>query len=171
MQFERDFIELVDFDLHRSSRVHYIPHQAVWKDSDTTPVRVVFDCSAELSKSSPSLNECLLKGSPDINDMGSILLRARVDPFACTADLEKAFLMVGLNETDRDCCRFFWPQNPFDKNSKMLVYRFKVVLFGSVSSQFLLNSTLNHHLDKYSVETSHKIKRNLYVDNTLATFK
>ena len=46
--------------------VHYIPHHAVEKDSPTTPIRVVFDCSYRQSFGYPCLNDCLLIGSPCI---------------------------------------------------------------------------------------------------------
>jgi len=38
---------------------HYIPHRPVKKDSDTTPIRIVYDCSCKQSPQYPSLNDCL----------------------------------------------------------------------------------------------------------------
>ena len=45
------------------------------------------------------------------------------------------------------------------------MYRFRVVLFGSTENQFLLSSTIKHHLKKYNNETSTSICRNIYVDD------
>ena len=87
-----------------------------------------------------------------------------------TSDISKAFLMVGLNEEDRDCCRFFWPEDPFNPRSKILVYRFRVVLFGSTASQFLLNATIHHHLKSINDSVSNDILRNIYVDNLQNSF-
>lgn len=122
--------------------MHYIPHHAVIKDSPTTPIRIVYDCSARANKHSPSLNDCLLNGPSLVNNLVSILLRFRLARFACSSDIAKAFLMVGLEPIDRESCRFFWPCDPFDPDSKILTYRFTVVLFGSTASQFLLNATI-----------------------------
>ena len=103
---------------------------------------------------------------PDLlNDLVNVLLRFRIGNYAATADISKTFLNVQLNVNDRDCCRFFWPDDPFDLNSKINVYRFRVVLFGFTASQFLLSSTIKHHLKKYNNETSTSICRNIYVDD------
>ena len=164
-QLEAGFIETVDDKPCVESTIHYLAHQPVFKKSATTPLRVVFDCSAKPSKHSPSLNECLHSGPSLINEMCSVLLRFRLNKFACTADISKAFLQVGLREEDRDCTRFLWPETPSDPNSELVVYRFKVVLFGATCSQFLLNATVLHHLDNIASRTSAEIKRNIYVDN------
>jgi hypothetical protein len=165
-QLKMNFIEEVSCNSNDFvNKIHYLPHHAVAKDSPTTPVRVVFDCSAKLGNDHPSLNDCLLTGPDMLNDLTSILLRFRMHRYAATADIAKAFLNVQLSENDRDCCRFFWPENPFDPNSEIKIYRFKVVLFGSTASQFLLNSTISHHLNKYNNETSSAIARNIYVDD------
>ena len=65
-QLSRGFIELVtQFD--KSSASHYIPHHPVKKDSVTTPIRIVYDCSCRQSRDHPSLNDCLLTGPPFLN--------------------------------------------------------------------------------------------------------
>ena len=170
-QIKAGFIEKVDNCAIPNLGTHYIPHHAVAKDSDTTPIRVVFDCSAKSQKSQPSLNDCLLTGPSLVQDMISLLLKFRVHKYVSVSDIEKAFHMIELNESDRDFCRFFWPENPRDPNSKIDVYRFKVVLFGATPSQFLLNATLKHHLDKYSNQNSDKIKNNIYVDNVIVGYE
>ena len=171
-QISRNFIEEVDRNEETSggSKVHYIPHHAIYTKSTTTPLRIVYDCSAKASKYSPSLNNCLLTGPSLLNDLCSILLRIRINKYAISSDIEKAFLMIGLSEQDRDSCRFFWPADPFDSESEIKIYRFKVVLFGSTASQFLLNMTISYHLSQLNTQTSKDIARNLYVDNVQNSF-
>ena len=125
----RGFIERVD-DVAFIDRAHYIPHHPVKKDSATTPIRVVYDCSSRSSSNSPSLNDCLMVGPPFLNDMCSIITRFRIFTYGLSTDIEKAFLHVGLDESDRDLTRFLWLSNPKDPESKVHVYRFKTVLFG-----------------------------------------
>ena len=144
-QLESGFIEEVTDKVSVGNKVHYLSHQAVLKDSKTTPLRIVFNCSAKKSKHSPSLNECLNSGPSLINDLCSVLMRFRLHEYACTADIAKAFLQVGLKEEDRDFTRFLWPKNPLDPNSEIITYRFRVVLFGATCSQFLLNITVLFH--------------------------
>ena len=111
-QVNLGFIEEVgDKEAMTSTKVHYLAHQAVFKDSKTTPLRIVFDCSAKPSKQSPSLNECLHSGPSLVNELCGVILRFRMNEFACTADIEKAFLQVGLNVDDR-CHKVFMAEKP-----------------------------------------------------------
>ena len=43
-------------------------------------------------------------------------MRFRNNRLALTADVEKAFLMIGINEADRDMLWFLWPANTVDVN-------------------------------------------------------
>ena len=70
-----------------------------------------------------------------------------------------------LHESDRDFTHFFWLSDPTDPNSDLIMYRFKAVLFGAVSSPFMLYSALYHHLQHHNPPLSHNIQTNLYVDN------
>ncbi|XP_053388631.1 uncharacterized protein LOC128551742 [Mercenaria mercenaria] len=130
-QENRGFIEKVSDVTETQTRVHYIPHHPVRKESSTTPVRIVYDCSCKQTKDHASLNDCLESTPPDLNDITSILLRFRLHRHAVTADIEKAFLQIGLHKDDRDVTRFFWLSNPNDPNSPLVTYRFKSVLFGA----------------------------------------
>ena len=51
--------------------------------------------------------------------------------------------------------------------SEFIIYHCKVVLFGSVSSLFMLNATLQHLLNPDGSRVARDIKQNLYVDNIL----
>jgi len=166
-QEKKGFIEKIEDDT-KSRSVHYIPHHPVKKESATTPIRIVYDCSCKLSPSSPSLNDCLNPGPPFLNDLGSILLRFRQHNFAFSADIEKAFLHVHLDEIDRDFTRFLWLSNPTDPTSQFVTFRFKVVLFGATCSPFMLNAALSYHLQQNDSSTSRDLLHNIYVDNVVS---
>ena len=167
-QVTRGFIEKVQNTLDSTGKTHYIPHHCVKKNSMTTPIRIVYDCSCRQSANHPSLNSCLLTGPHFLNDMYSILLRFRTHKYAISADIEKAFLQITLHEDDRNFTRFYWLNDPSDPMSKLDVYRFKTVLFGAVSSPFILYATLHHHLHQHNSRLSCDILHNLYVDNILS---
>ena len=136
------------------------------KDSATTPVRIVFDCSCRLSSKYPSLNDCLVVGPPFLIDMCTLLLRFRTHKFLVITDIEKAFLHVQLAEEDRRYTHFLWLSELDNPDSDFAIFRFRVVLFGSVSSPFMLHAALRCHL---IAETSSIAKiSNLYVDNVVS---
>ena len=164
-QENRGFIERVPDHEIENSRfpVHYLAHHGVVKDSLTSKLRIVFDCSARTSKNSLSLNDCLFAGPSLVPDMVQVLLRFRLFEFACISDIEKAYLMLRLNIKDKDVTRFLWPENIHDPNSKLVVFRFTVVLFGATCSQFLLNATILRHLSL--ARNKSLFKRGLYIDN------
>ncbi|XP_071171156.1 uncharacterized protein [Mytilus edulis] len=101
-QENRGFIEKVETPDETTNRVHYIPHHPVKKDSSTTPIRIVYDCSCRQDSESPSLNDCLSSTPPQLNKLTDILTRFRYGKYALTTDIEKAFLQIGLDEEDRD---------------------------------------------------------------------
>ena len=70
-QEARGFIERVENDHEMAG--HYLPHHAVKKDSVTTPIRVVFDCSCSSAGGNSSFNDCLQNGPALINDLVAIL--------------------------------------------------------------------------------------------------
>ena len=88
--------------------VIYLPHKEVIKEGrSTTKLRIVFDASAKYN-GTPSLNEVLYKG-PCLNaDLYSLLLKFCIYQIAITADIEKAYLQISINEEHRDFLRFLW---------------------------------------------------------------
>ena len=117
----------------------------------TTKVRIVYDASVKASKDVKSLNECLYQGPITFPNMCNILLRFGVYPIAILADIEKAFLQIGVQEHDRDMTRFLWytdPTKPEKIEGNLSIYRFCRVPFGIVCSPFLLEGTLRFHLKR-----------------------
>ena len=121
-----------------TGRVIYLPHKEVVKeDRSTTKLRIVFDASAKY-KDTMSLN-VLYKG-PCLNaDLYSLLLKFRVHSIVLTADIEKAYLQININEEHR-LFEIFMVSNL--KEESIIRYRLTRVIFGVTSSQFLLNGTL-----------------------------
>uniref|UniRef100_A0A183CTW1 Reverse transcriptase domain-containing protein n=1 Tax=Globodera pallida TaxID=36090 RepID=A0A183CTW1_GLOPA len=121
----------------------------------------------------PSLNDCLHTGPLLLKDLTGVLLRFRRMEAVILADIEKAFLQLGVREQDRDATRFLWLTAPTETNldavsrEHIIIYRFCRVSFGLTVSPFLLNATLREHLALFDSEVARRIEENLYVDHIL----
>ena len=163
-------IEEVNDRTEEGCKKHYVPHHAViTPDRKTTKVRIVYDASAKAKKGCKSLNECLYRGPVILEHLYGLLLRFRIYKVALTADVEKAFLQVGLQPADRDATRFLWLKDPTKPLSQdnLQIYHFTRVPFGIISSLFRLGATILHHLEQAGSPTAEKIMKHMYVDNLL----
>ena len=168
-QLNKGVIEQVRYDSNDSIK-HYIPHHAVINPSKaTTKVRVVYDASAKCKSENKSLNECLYRGPILLKNLTGILFRFRLKKIAMVADIEKAFLQIGLQDCARDVTRFFWlkDKNKLEVKNNVQVFRFCRVPFGIISSPFLLAATIDHHLKTCNSDMGQKFRENIYVDNVI----
>ena len=107
-QIDKGVIEKVDTRSVDGLK-HYLPHHAVINPhKPTTKLRVVYDASAKTRKENKSLNECLYRGPVMLNDLCGLLMRFRLHQIAIVADIEKAFLQIGIQPNQRDVSRFLW---------------------------------------------------------------
>ena len=71
------------------------------------------------------------------------MLQFRIYPIAITADIEKAYFQINVDEKDKDYLRFLWFKNLFtDQETQICKYRFTRVIFGATCSQFLRKQPL-----------------------------
>ncbi|XP_054708165.1 uncharacterized protein LOC129217975 [Uloborus diversus] len=150
----------------RDSKEYFMPHRAVVRaDKETTKVRIVYNCSSK-SKGNLSLNDCLETG-PNLNpNILDIILNFRKFKIAFNADIEKAFLMIGISERDRKFLKFLWYSDSSSEEFKYM--QMKRVTFGCKPSPFILSATIKHHIQKF--ENTHPksvemLKSSLYVDD------
>ena len=150
-QLDSGVIERVPPEEEEREGAHFLCHFGVIRsDRETTKLRIVFDGSAKSNKSSLSLNDRLDIGDNHMPLLFEILLRFRAHPVVLTADIEKAFLQVGIHESDRDNLRFLWFDDARSDNPNVVQYRYKRLLFGLTCSPTLLAETIRHHVEKYS---------------------
>ena len=147
---------------------HYLPHHPVMKDSETTPIRIVYNASSKV-KGELSLNDCLQTGPSLTAKLFETLVTFRINPVAAVADISKAFLRIGLSPDCRDYCRFLWIKDPSDPNS-IITYRFCVICFGATSSPFILQQTLLHHFTLHDNPLASSLMDNFYVDNFVKSY-
>ncbi|GFS47255.1 uncharacterized protein TNIN_142711 [Trichonephila inaurata madagascariensis] len=85
-------------------------------------------------------------------------------PIGLNADIQKAFLQIGIALDDKDYLRFFYPSNERE------IYRHSRVVFGVTSSPFILSASIEHLLDHAPhgfVDVVQKLRHSFYVDNCL----
>ena len=89
------------------------------------------------------------------------------------SDIQQAFHKIKIDESHRDVLRFLWYDNILNDDPNIIAYRFARLLFGLTSSPFVLNSTINLHINKFenlSPEKGEQFIRDLYVDNSSTSF-
>ena len=166
-QLEKGVIEPAPHEA--TGTTHYLPHHGVVRsDKTTTKLRVVYDASSKTS--GPSLNECLYKGPKFQQLILDLLIRFRAYKVAVIADVEKAFLMIAVDEQDRDVLRFLWVDDVTKEEPEIRAYRFTRVVFGVSSSPFLLNATVKYHLEGFrrtNKTVVEKLLKSTYVDDII----
>jgi len=90
-----------------SSGTYYLPHHAViLQDKSTTKLCIVYDASAR--EEGCSLNDCLFSGPKFNQTFLDIILRFQWYWVTLGVDVEKAFLMVSVTDSDKDILCFLW---------------------------------------------------------------
>ena len=82
-----NFIEQVPV---KPTQGHFLPHHLVAKQSETTPLRIVYNASSKIA-TMQSLNDCLLSGPSLTTLLFDKLVDFRSNHFVVTADISKAF--------------------------------------------------------------------------------
>ena len=130
----------------------------------------MYDASLKAKKGDNSLNDCLYRGPILLPDLCGMLLRFRQYPIVILADIEKAFLQVGIQEKDTHVTRFLWfkdPNNIGNIQRNLEIYRFCRIPFGIVCSPFLSSATIKFHLNQSGTSLASYIRKNIYVDNVM----
>ncbi|XP_062701902.1 uncharacterized protein LOC134285339 [Aedes albopictus] len=172
MKFMTDYLTLGHMEKVPAAEVFvspnkcfYLPHHAVWKeDSSTTKLRVVFDASSK-STSGVSLNDRLLVG-PNVNEpLFSVYCRWRSYRFAFTADAEKMYRQVWIDERDRDYLRIVWRDDPLQPLEH---YRLQTVTYGTGCAAYqaiaALRKAAEDNKDQYP-KAAERIPKKFYVDD------
>ena len=105
-----------------------------------------------------------------LKDLCGLLMRFRLHQIALVADIEKAFLQIGLQVNQRDVTRFTWMKNYKEARAdddNIQEYRFCPVPFGIISSPFLLGAAIESHLETYDNKLASKLKDDIYVGNVI----
>ena len=148
-QLSKGIIEKVpnkDFNNEKDAvQHHYLPHHAVVRRI-VRPRRSELCTMGQQNLVTKSLNDCLETGPNHIPHVFNMLANFRKNSVGITADSEKAFLIVGIQEDHQDFLRFLWLRNPDCFKPEIVQYRFTRLVFGLRPSSAILGAAILHHL-------------------------
>lgn len=146
----------------------YLPHHCVLRsDSSTTALRVVFNASKHTS-SGLSLNDLMLKGPNLQQDLQSLLIKWRQFEFAFTADIEKMFRFIWINDTDQTLQKIVWRDSP---NERLRDYQLCTITYGTKAAPYLAMMTLKQlatdERHNFNYNTIKTLEESFYMDDVL----
>ncbi|XP_046478601.1 uncharacterized protein [Neodiprion pinetum] len=151
-----------------NSRVFYLPHHGVVRDSSsTTKLRVVFNGS-QRTNLGLSLNDNLLVGPKVQTDLADVLLRWRQYPVAFSSDIVKMYRQIFVHNDDQDFQRILWREEP---ELPIEEYQLTTVTYGLASAPYLAIRVLHQLVQDEGKQypfASHVILENTYVDDILS---
>ena len=101
----RGFVERTHDSYETVHLSSYLPwHKFLKESSNTTKVRIVFNCSCKEKLSGKCLNNFLWKRTNFVNDMVAIVMWFRMHGVVFVADIEKAYHRMKITEKYRQ----FW---------------------------------------------------------------
>ncbi|XP_055613760.1 uncharacterized protein LOC129760181 [Uranotaenia lowii] len=135
-------------------------------ESTTTKLRVVFDASCRTS-TGVSLNDALMVGPTVQNDLLSIILRFRLHRYAISADIEKMYRMVQVQQPDQHLQRILWRDTP---DEPVKTFELTTVTYGTASAPYLATRCLKQLAEDGSASHpigSRVVRDSFYVDDCL----
>ncbi|XP_055307290.1 uncharacterized protein LOC129571509 [Sitodiplosis mosellana] len=145
---------------------YYLPHHCVIRDSTTTKLRVVFNGSQK-TDNGKSLNDELALGAIEQKDMLSILINFRIYKYAFTADIEKMYRQILIDESQRDLQKIIWRDSP---ELPLSEFRLITVTYGTSLAPFLSHRTTRQlaiDCENEYPEVSNTIRKNMWVDDVV----
>lgn len=156
-------------EIESEGQVHsaYLPHHAVVKESSTTTkLRVVFDASRKTT-TGKSLNDMLIAGPTIQSDIVTIIINWRFHRIAFTADVQKMYLQVKVDQRDIDMQRILWRNDPIKPIQDFALNR---LTFGTSCAPFIAIRSVHQLADdeksKYP-EAATVMTNDAYVDDVI----
>ena len=146
---------------------HYIAnHQVLKPESKSTPVRIVFNSSANYM--GYLLNEYWAKGFDLLNNLLAVLIRFRENRVAFIGDIKKMYHTVKTSELDQHIHRFLW--HDMDSTREPDTYIIQRISFGDKPSGTIatiaLRKTAEMTRNEYP-KAADIIQNNTYMDDII----
>ena len=129
--------------------IHYLPMNVVYKDSESTPVRLIYDCG-QPDRNGRSLNTVMGKGKNPLNHFGSVILNFRAAEQVACGDLKKMFQQIRVRPKDMHMRRFFMRPDLFGGKEEWKIAIPTVVNFGETAAPSIATIVKNKTADDNS---------------------
>ncbi|CAG4978224.1 unnamed protein product [Parnassius apollo] len=144
----------------------YLPHHGVLKfDSNTTKLRAVFNAS-EKTSTGFSLNDLMECGPKLQRDILELLLSWRAYKYVYTADCEKMYRMIKVQEDDQQLQKIIWR----NEQGTMQEFQLCTVTYGMKAAPYLALRTMQQlasdDADVYPI-AAEILKKRFYVDDLI----
>ena len=149
---------------------YFVQIHGVFRDSVTTKLRLVLNCSSTHPPDKKSVNDFLLKGVLYLKDLTHLLLKWRLGKIAWTGDLSKFYLRIRLTEDAKRYHRFYWRN--CDSSKPFKIYSYQRVCFGYKESPFkamwVMKKTAEMFKDDFP-EAHDVLQNDVYLDDVVST--
>lgn len=168
-EFIHDYIHLQHMKECLSPREPscFLPHHGVLKsESSTTKLRVVFNGSNK-TKSGSSLNELMECGPKLQQDLQEMLLRWRKYQYVYTADIEKFYRQIMVQDIDQHLQKIVWRESEGDVIKE---YQLCTITYGTKAAPFLAMRTIKQLIKDDGPQyplAAELLNNQLYVDDFL----
>ena len=122
--------------------VHYVPMNVVYKESESTPCRCIFD-SGQPDFNGRSLNSCMGKGKNPINNFGTVILNFRAAEKVASGDIKKMFNQIAVRDQDMHLRRFYMRPDGFGGTQPWRVAVPTCVNFGETAAPSVATKVKN----------------------------
>ena len=149
--------------IHNADFRHYMPWRSVYKESVSTPVRMVVDASCT------GINEVLAKGTNSVQSIFDILIRSRCGKHLWTSDISKLYNQLHLSPSAYPYSLFLFHESMEPKvrpDTYVLVRAWYGVTSTGNQSAVALAQIADSVADRYP-KASRVVKCNLYVDDSV----
>ena len=150
-----------------SGLVHYVPVNKVYKDSELTPVRLVFD-SSQPDSNGRSLNSCMGKGSNPLNHFGTVVINFRAAEKVASGDISKMFNCIDVRPQDQHLRRFFARKDGFAGQKPLQEAVICQVNLGETAAGRIATAVKNRCAEENKnicPETAENIKETCFMDD------
>lgn len=143
---------------------YLLPHHGIIRENSvTTKLRVVFDASA-ISASGVSLNDLQMVGPTVQEDLFSILVRFRQNRYVVSADVEKMYRCIILDESQRSLQQIIFR---FNEHEPLRTYTLNTLTYGTASAPYIATKCLVSLGAKEDIPQNVReaVTRDFYVDD------
>ena len=149
---------------------YVIPWNVVYKQSISTPCRIVLNASAK-TRTKKSLNSILCKGTPKLN-MLPLILAMIIDPILVTADLHKFYNSCLIPPSQYHLQCVYWNES-LDPTEEPSLYVLTTHFYGLASSGRILEMCLDKVADMHKENKLfyNLLKNKTYVDDLVCNLR